>query len=179
MPVTAFLKREVIAQGSKEQVIAALCSVVPPERSSDLLVFDDETGKQSDLDLRVCTTPPKRGRPSRGVQAKEVTLLPRHWDWLARQRGGASATLRRLVEDARRQGRTARECHDSAYWFLSAMAGDLPKFEDAVREIYAGNPVGYDHFTHEWPPAVREHGRRLAFPGPGAISRVARPAVGV
>ena len=163
MTHTAFLKREKIAQGTQDEVAAALRSIAPPERSSDLLVFEDESGRQVDLDLRG-TAPRSRGRPKLGVEAREVTLLPRHWEWLARQRGGASAVLRRLVDEARHKGRTAKECHDAAYWFLSAMAGDLPKFEDAVREIYAGNPVGYDHFTHEWPAAIRLHGRTLAFP---------------
>jgi hypothetical protein len=166
MTVTVFLNNEVLAQGSPEQVVPAMRALQPLARSSDLLAFDDDTGRQIDLDLREDSAPPRpRGRPSLGVQAKEVTLLPRHWDWLARQRGGASATLRRLVEDEIRKGRSARECHDAAYRFLSVMAGDLPKFEDAVRELYKDNPVGYDHFAHGWPPAIREHGRALAWPG--------------
>ena len=165
MPVTVFLNAEKIAQGSERQVIEALRSVTPPERSSDLLAFDDETGMQVDFDLRPeAEEAPARGRPALGVVAREITLLPRHWEWLARQRGGASATLRKLVEDARRKGRTEKECHDAAYWFLSVIAGDFPMFEDAVREIYLGNRVGYDHFTHGWPEAIRDHGRALAFP---------------
>ena len=63
-----------------------------------------------------------------------------------------------------RKGRSPRDCQDAAYWFLSVMAGNLPKFEDAVRELYAGNKVGYDHFTHGWPEAIRTHGRALAWP---------------
>jgi hypothetical protein len=157
----------VVAQGSAEEVVAKMRSLQALARSSDLLAFDDETGRQVDLDLRPgedAAPVRKRGRPPLGVEAKEVTLLPRHWDWLGRQRGGASATLRRLVEDARRKGRTEQECRDAAYQFLSIMAGNLPKFEDAVRELYAGNRVGYDHFSHGWPPAVRDHGRRLGWP---------------
>ena len=139
MTVTVFLKSEVLAQGTPEQVIPAMRSLQPLARSSDLLAFDDETGRQLDLDLREDTpqAPRRRGRPALGVEAKEVTLLPRHWRWLAQQRGGASATLRRLVETEMRQGRTPRECQDAAYRFLSVMAGDLPKFEDAVRELYS------------------------------------------
>ena len=164
MTVTAFLKGQRIARGSKGEVADKLRGVPAPKRTSDLLVFDDETGRQVDLDLRQgVPAKPRRGRPALGVEAKEVTLLPRHWEWLASQRGGASATLRRLVEEARKKGRTDKERHDAAYWFLSAMAGDWPKFEDAVREIYLGNRVGYDHFTHGWPAAVRDHGRELAF----------------
>jgi hypothetical protein len=165
VPVTAFLKHEKIAQGGPADVAAVLRALAPPERSSDLLAFDDETGCQVDLDLRPGAEPaPRRGRPALGVEAKEVTLLPRHWQWLAEQRGGASATLRKLVEAEIRKGRGPRDCHDAAYRFLSALAGDLPRFEDAVREIYAGNSVGYDHFTHGWPAGVRDHGRALAFP---------------
>ncbi|OYX46330.1 MAG: hypothetical protein B7Y87_02810 [Sphingomonadales bacterium 32-64-22] len=163
MDVTVFLKGEPIARGPAEDMAERLKGIEPPERADDLLAFDDETGRQIDLDLRPAEQRP-RGRPSLGVKAREVTLLPRHWDWLSAQRGGASATLRRLVDAARAQAKTPEQCHDAAYRFLSAMAGDLPKFEDAVREIYAGNPVGYDHFTHGWPEGIRAHGRGLAFP---------------
>ena len=166
MSLTVFLKNEVLARGSPEQVMPAMRALQPLARSSDLLAFDDDTGRQVDLDLRekASRTARPRGRPSLGVEAKEVTLLPRHWQWLARQRGGASATLRRLVEDEMRKGRTARECQDAAYRFLTVMAGDLPKFEDAVRELYKDNRVGYDHFAYDWPRAIREHGRAMAWP---------------
>lgn len=164
MPVSVFLKNQIIAQGRPEEVVPMMRELPPLERSSDLLVFDDETGRQIDLDLREDATPRGRGRPALGVEAKEVTLLPRHWEWLASQRGGASATLRKLVEDALRQGRSPRDCQDTAYRFLSVIAGDFPKFEDAARELYADNRAGYDHFTHDWPAAVRDHGRSLAWP---------------
>ena len=165
MALTVFLKGEVIARGAPEDVVPTMRKLQPLERTSDLLAFDDETGRQIDLDLRPEAQPvPRRGRPALGVEAKEVTLLPRHWEWLASQRGGASATLRKLVEDALRKGRTAKEHHDTAYRFLYVMAGDLPHFIDAVREMYAGNKVGYDHFSYDWPRDVRDHGRRLAFP---------------
>lgn len=163
MDVTVFLKGEVIAHGPAEDMAERLKGIEPLERANDLLAFDDETGRQIDLDLRPADQRP-RGRPSLGVKAREITLLPRHWDWLGAQRGGASATLRRLVDEARARAKTPEQCRDAAYRFLSAMAGDLPKFEDAVREIYAGNPVGYDHFTHGWPKGIRDHGRALAFP---------------
>ena len=164
--LTVFLKDQVVARGTREDVVPTMRELQPLERSSDLLAFDDETGRQIDIDLRPeAEAPPRpRGRPALGVEAKEVTLLPRHWEWLGGQRGGASATLRKLVEDALRKGRTAKDHHDTAYRFLNVRAGDLPQFDDAVREMYAGNKVGYDHFSYDWPPAIREHGRRLAFP---------------
>ena len=166
MTVTAFLKEDIIAKGKAAEVAESLRALPPLARSEDLLVFDDETGRQIDLDLRPQEDgEARRGRPALGVKAREVTLLPRHWDWLRSQRGGASAVLRRLVEEAMKQGRSEAECRDAAYCFLSVMAGNLPKYEDALRELYAGNPVGYDHFSHEWPAAIRAHGRQLAWPG--------------
>jgi hypothetical protein len=166
MTLTVFLKDELLARGTREEVVPRMRALQPLERTSDLLAFDDETGRQIDLDLRPeAAAPPRpRGRPALGVEAKEVTLLPRHWEWLGQQRGGASASLRKLVEEAIRKGRTARDHHDAAYRFLHVMAGNLPHFVDAVREMYAGNKVGYDHFSYDWPPAIREHGRKLAFP---------------
>ena len=164
MSVTVFLKGEVLTRGSVEQVVPQMRTLPPLERSSDLLAFDDDTGRQVDFDLSPEAEAARpRGRPSLGVEAKEVTLLPRHWEWLSHQRGGASATLRKLVEEALRKGRTAKDCHDAAYRFLQVMAGDLPHFDDAMREMYNGNRVGYDHFTYDWPKDVRDHGRRLAF----------------
>lgn len=166
MTVTVFLKDEIVARGRPDEVVPAMRALQPLARSTDLLAFDDDSGRQVDLDLRgeVPPAPRPRGRPALGVEAKEVTLLPRHWQWLADQRGGASATLRKLVEAAMREGRSARECHDAAYRFLSVMAGDLPHFEEAIRELYKSNRVGYDHFAHAWPPAIQEHGRALAWP---------------
>jgi hypothetical protein len=140
----------------------------PLSRSSDLLAFDDDTGAQVDLDLSTAPSPRPRGRPSLGVEAREVTLLPRHWEWLAKQPGGASVSLRKLVEAAMRQGRTERECRDAAYRFLSVMAGDRPFFEDAIRALYQGDRVGFEAHAKVWPEAVRNHARALAWPGDGA-----------
>lgn len=165
MTYTVFLKNEIVARGPREAIVPTMRELQPLERTSDLLAFEDETGRQVDIDLRPEADPaPRRGRPSLGVEAKEVTLLPRHWEWLAQQRGGASATLRKLVEEALRKGRSARDNYDTAYRFLNVMAGNLPHFVDLVREMYAGNKVGYDHFSYDWPRDIRDHGRRLAFP---------------
>ena len=164
MTLTVFFKGEVIARGTQDEVAPAMRALEPLERANDLLAFEDESGRQVDLDLRPAPpAAPRRGRPSLGVEAREVTLLPRHWEWLA-TRGGASATLRKLVEEAMRKGRQPKDNYEAAYRFLHAMAGDLPHFVDLVREMYAGNKVGYDHFSHEWPKDIRDHGHRLAWP---------------
>ena len=165
MTLTVFLNNALLARGERDEVLPAMRSAQPLERAEDLLAFDDETGRQVDLDLRPETlSAPRRGRPSLGVEAREVTLLPRHWEWLASQRGGASATLRKLVEEALRKGRSDRDNHDAAFRFLNVMAGDLPNFEEAVREMYNGNRVGYDYFSYDWPKDIRDHGRRLGWP---------------
>lgn len=110
--------------------------------------------------------PRGRGRPRLGVVAREVTLLPRQWEWLATQPGGASATLRRLIDserkkpDIRQQRRRAQE---AAYHFMLAMAGDLPGYEDATRALFAGDPVALERHIADWPEDVRMHVLSLAY----------------
>ncbi len=107
-----------------------------------------------------------RGRPKLGVVAREVTLLPRHWEWLADQPGGASVALRKLVEAARRDHRERdeqRQLQERAYHFMSAMAGDLPGFEEGLRALYASERARFTELIAAWPADVREHALRLAF----------------
>jgi hypothetical protein len=95
-----------------------------------------------------------------------VTLLPRHWEWLNAQPGGASVALRRLVDAARRshgetdRGRAARE---AAYHFMAAMAGDLPHFEEASRALFAHDRHKLESLIAAWPGDIRRHLVRLAF----------------
>lgn len=105
------------------------------------------------------------GRPKLGVVAREVTLLPRHWDWLNKRSGGASAVLRKLVEMEMR--RTADEdrrhaARDAAHRFMLVVAGDKPGFEEASRALFAGNRDLFHNWTAPWPPDVRDHARRMA-----------------
>lgn len=133
-----------------------------------VLVFSDVTGGETDLDLsggpaaveaRHAVQPRGRGRPKLGVVPREITLLPRHWEWLAGQRGGASAALRRLVEDAMHKPDPAAR-RDAAYRFCTAIAGDLPGFEEAMRALYAGDGLG-PAIAH-WPEDIRRHALMLA-----------------
>ena len=108
--------------------------------------------------------PPRgRGRPKLGVVAREVTLLPRHWEWLASQSGGASVVLRKLVEQARRSdtGNT-RQRHERAYHFMSALAGNLPGFEEAIRALFANDLARLQQRMADWPTDVRRHVLYLA-----------------
>ena len=110
-----------------------------------------------------------RGRPKLGVVGREVTLLPRQWEWLAAQPGGASVALRRLVDEAKRSAGTApqlRASQEAAYHFMSAMAGNLPGFEEATRALFANDARGFDQQVSTWPEDVRAHAARLAFDGP-------------
>ncbi|NSX03126.1 DUF2239 family protein [Cupriavidus gilardii] len=174
-----------------------------------VLIFDDRSGRQIDFDLRgtdqeiVARLQPQGqqptseqaeregeenkgeprtpGRPRLGVVAREVTLLPRHWEWLAAQPGGASVTLRKLVEQARAQdgGRQAiREAQQAADRFMMTMLGNQPGYEDASRALYAGDRQRFITLTKSWPRDLREHVRRLAepaFPEEAAGGEAAEP----
>jgi hypothetical protein len=105
------------------------------------------------------------GRPRLGVVAREVTLLPRHWEWLSEQPGGASVTLRKLVEEARRStaGETrVRKAREACYRFMNTVAGNEPGFEEALRALYAGDSARFAALTEGWPVDVRDHATRLA-----------------
>ncbi|KAI3607300.1 hypothetical protein D8I24_1450 [Cupriavidus necator H850] len=109
--------------------------------------------------------PRGRGRPKLGVVSREVTLLPRHWEWLAAQPGGASVALRKLVEQARRDNADkdrGRRASERAYHFMVVMAGDLPGFEEATRALFAGDVAGFAQRLETWPVDIREHVMRLA-----------------
>jgi uncharacterized protein len=111
-----------------------------------------------------------RGRPKLGVVAREVTLLPRHWEWLALQPGGASQALRRLVDEARRSdgGRTrAHAARTAAYTFMSAMAGDLAGFEEAARALFANDRDRFAQHALNWPPDIRSYAQTLMTNGTG------------
>jgi hypothetical protein len=117
-------------------------------------------------DADEAASPRGRGRPKLGVIAREVTLLPRHWDWLGAQPGGASVALRKLVDEARRvhaQRDARRAAHERAYHFMSAMAGDLPNFEEASRALFADEPARFGTLIAGWPLDVRRHIEWLAF----------------
>ena len=107
------------------------------------------------------------GRPRLGVVAREVTLLPRHWEWLSTQPGGASVALRKLVEHARRVSASSdgvRQAQAAAYRFMSAMAGNLDGFEEAARALFAADRARFDALVESWPLDVQSHLQRLAEP---------------
>ena len=164
--VTAFLDDRIIAGGEREEVTRFIEDRFAGRDHSSIRVFEDETGKVIDLDYwgagAAAPQPRGRGRPKLGVTAREVTLLPRQWDWLARQPGGASATLRRLVEEARRSGAAAeRERRDAIYRFMQATCGDRPGYEEALRALYRGDMDRFSELTLGWPEDIRSYIAKL------------------
>jgi hypothetical protein len=182
---TAFCGQDRIASGPLLEVALKAKAVVDNDKTAQVLVFDDITAHPIDVDFRGTPedvlrrleqhsrsvpqpaggAPRGRGRPKLGVVAREVTLLPRHWDWLQSRPGGASVTLRKLVEDARRAKGgedRVRQAQEAAYRFMVAMAGDAPGFEEASRALFAGNKTRFDQEIQAWPSDVRDHARALA-----------------
>jgi uncharacterized protein len=183
---TAFEGHRQLVSGPLSEV--ALAVKQAEQRAAErVAIFSDATGRAIDLDLRgsddeivarlpatpspaaLEVAPPRgRGRPKLGVVAREVTLLPRHWEWLNAQPGGASVSLRKLVEAARRANGDKDRSHaarDAAYHFMSAMAGDLPGFEEAARALFAGDRRQFTRLIAAWPGDIRDHTVRLAFSG--------------
>lgn len=172
---TAFAGNQLLASGSREEVALAIWQGGRSGSAEPLLIFDDNTGRSIDLDLRGSEQdirqrythkppPRRRGRPKLGVVAREVTLLPRHWEWLAAQPGSASVTLRKLVEQARRAqgGQAGRSAaHERAYHFMSAMAGNLPGFEEASRALFADDMARLRKLSADWPRDIRRHTLKL------------------
>jgi uncharacterized protein len=167
MTYTAFAEDAWLATGSREEIVAALRAMPEMPRADALLVFDDQDGRQIDFDLRDTASaeaPRTRGRPSLGVTAREVTLLPRHWEWLNEQPGGASAALRRLVDDARKSEGDGHARRNAAYRFCTVMAGDKPDYEEAIRALFADQREQFEARSARWPKAIRDHAIGLAWP---------------
>jgi uncharacterized protein len=183
---TAFDGQRRLASGPLADVALAIKRAEPGE-AEPITIFSDSTGRVVDLDLRgsmdeilarlpvatiaaaelaASAEPRGRGRPRLGVVAREVTLLPRHWEWLNAQPGGASVALRKLVDDARRangERDRQRAARDAAYHFMSAMAGNLPNFEEASRALFADDRRRFVGHIANWPDDIRDHVVKLAY----------------
>jgi len=173
---SAFMGRKLLVSGMLDKVLRALKARFDRGTKTPILVFEDETGKQVDFDLRGALADVLtryrpaiasigRGRPKLGVVAREISLLPRHWEWLEEQPNGASAALRRLIDEARTRNpdeQKARTAVHAAGRFLSVMAGNLPGYEEATRALYARDRKRFDELIREWPRDIRLHARQLA-----------------
>ena len=186
---TAFIGPKRLAAGPLAEVAIAVMQASRRPAAPSIVIFSDATGQPVDLDLRgterdiisrlppaapsdveaeqaAATEPRGRGRPRLGVVAREVTLLPRHWEWLGAQPGGSSVALRKLVEEARRangDADRARAARDAAYRFMSVMAGNLAGFEEASRALFADDRRRFVGLIAAWPDDIRDHVVKLAF----------------
>jgi hypothetical protein len=164
---TAFEGARRIASGDLKEVALTAKQAIDRGSLAPVMIFDDSSGEVIDLDYRTpeVEAPRRPGRPKLGVVAREVTLLPRHWEWLNSQPGGASVALRKLVEEARRTNAgkdRVRRAQEAAYRFMSAMAGNEPGYEEALRALFAGKRAGFEERIAAWPADVRDHAKKLA-----------------
>lgn len=192
--VTAFSGEHMFASGPAGEVALAVKAAQDLDNATTVLIFDDVTGRQVDFDMRGSdeeilgrlkgpTEKPEEeqrtggvgagesrrssGRPKLGVVAREITLLPRHWEWLGEQPGGASVTLRKLVDAARKSAGgqvSAKQAKQAADRFMGAMLGNQPGYEEATRALYAGNRDRFMALSTGWPADLRDHARKLAAP---------------
>ncbi len=192
-PCTAFAGHERLSSGPLPEVALVVKKMIENRGSAQVIIYDDTTGRMIDLDTRGTAAevvarlaqrgapaplaphieaaepagePRGRGRPRLGVVAREVTLLPRHWEWLGTQPGGASVALRKLVEEARRSSGDRdriRAAQERAYRFMSAIAGNLPGFEEAARALFAYDRSRFGDLVAAWPEDLRDHAIKMAF----------------
>jgi hypothetical protein len=185
----AFEDDQCIAAGDLRAVARIARETLDRRKDASILIFDGSTSEPVELDLRgdidqvlarlpaheagtayqnlAPEAPASRGpgRPKLGVVAREITLLPRHWEWLARQPGGASVAVRKLVDEARHRSEDRdriRAAQDAAYRFMSVMAGNKPYFEDAIRALFGPDPERFATLIAGWPKDVRDHAAMLA-----------------
>ncbi|MEW4288376.1 DUF2239 family protein [Rossellomorea marisflavi] len=173
---TAFSGVKNVASGPLDRVVSTITDQLDSNDWPQVLIFDDATGRQIDVDYHgpihskadtgeqaEAAQPRRVGRPKLGVVSGEVTLLPRHWEWLKNQPGGASVTLRKLVEDARRGGaQQAKASQEATYHFMTSMAGNFPHYEEALRELYAGNQATFHQHIEDWAVDVKKYMKELS-----------------
>lgn len=169
-PYVAFSGARRVASGSLAEVLPVLKQRFERDPSELVLVFDVESGRQVDFDVSGTLEEilerelPGRqrgpGRPKLGVVSREVSLFPRHWEWLDEQPQGISGALRRLVEQAIRTEpgkERARRARSALSRFLSSMAGDRPNYEEATRALFAGETERFESLVQRWPKDIRDH----------------------
>lgn len=179
---TVFDGFKMISQGSLEEIAIAAKKYSHKNKDSSLLIFSDYSGKQMDLNLsgsekevierlsvfkalEPSLDPTGPGRPKIGVKAREVSLLPMHWEWLSNQSGGSSAAIRRLVDEKiiiTSSKEKIKKTQEVIYNFLNAIAGDLPKFEDAIRYLYRLDEKNFKEIVATWPKDLKKHTLNLS-----------------
>ena len=185
----AFLEGRCVAEGGSEKLLRALKPRFDRDPGEPVLVFDADTGRQIDFDLRgdlddvlaraarAEAPRPGPGRPKLGVVSREISLLPRHWEWLEAQPNGISAALRRLVDEARKKNpeeERARIARERAARFMTAVAGDRENFEEATRALFGKDATKLRELTRAWPKDIRTHLARLLESTPAVEEEASR-----
>jgi hypothetical protein len=167
----AFAGDRLIASGDAHRVILRAKQAHDAGNEDPLLVFDESTGQQIEFDLRGSPEevlarelpaelgPAGPGRPKLGVVSREVSLLPRHWDWLEQEPNGISAALRRLVEEASKRDpeqQRQRKMRAAVSRIMSALAGNRPHYEEALRALFAGEQERFEEEIRGWPKDLRK-----------------------
>jgi hypothetical protein len=175
---SAFAGDRLVAAGDLDAMLTQAKAFLDRAPAASVLIFEDESGRQVDFDFRgtadevvaraVAARAPRArgvGRPRLGVVSREVTLLPQHWEWLEEQPNGVSATLRRLVDAARKRdpgAGAARRAREAASRVMTAIAGDRPGYEEATRALFRGDRDLFAQLVRRWPKDVREFVSRVA-----------------
>jgi hypothetical protein len=176
---TIFEGFNAVGRGTHSEVRQAVRALKAERETATFLVFNDETGESLDQDFERVETahllqarvteaaPRKVGRPRLGVVAREITLLPRHWEWLEAQQGGASVALRKLVEIARKQQEPEdriRHAISVTFKFLNVMGGRMPGFEDVNRALFQRDWARFDALVAAYPRDVAGYLAMLSKP---------------
>ncbi len=181
---TAFEGHKLLFRGKLHDVVLKIKKKLGKSDNSSVWIFNDLTGKIMDFnfqgsekdvlkrleifsseDAKKASTGP--GRPKLGVISREISLLPRHWEWLAGQPSGASATLRRLIEDAKKKSQGShniKQLQERSYKVMSVLAGDLGGYEEALRALYKRDEKKFYQQMKDWPQDVKDHLNELSKP---------------
>ncbi len=174
---TAFAGNKKVGSGHLLSVVEKSLEYLKKNKEAEIELFDNQTSELVEIDLRRKSetllerlqaemerqNPEKKvgpGRPKLGVVSREIGLLPNQWEWLATQPGGASVTLRKLVEEARKKSRVKdeiRQSQNATYKFMTTKAGDFPNYEEALRSLFANDRKTFDRMVQTWPKDIREH----------------------
>ncbi len=178
---TAFLESKIFAKGSLKDLVLKIKKHLGKNENNSILIFSDSTGNTLDfnfkgseteilkrLEMFVSQKPDEYsgpGRPKLGVISREVSLLPRHWEWLAAQSGGASVTIRRLIDESRKKsstGESVKQVQEKTYKFLSVVAGDFEGYEEALRALYKRDREKFLKQMEKWPKDIQGYAMRLS-----------------
>ena len=179
---TAFENKKILTEGNLNEVATIVFHRLKENKSANILIFSDQSGRIIDLGFsgterqmlerlkiychQEIQSYPGAGRPRLGVVTREISLLPKHWEWLLGQDGGASACLRKLIDEKMSESELPKKAimfaQEKTYKFLHAIAGDLPNFENAIRYLYRKDQSSFLKQISDWPDDVQTYALKLS-----------------